>query len=88
MTIAISIYERSGSLRINDSIQKILNSDTPPHNAWLKQKILVGQDENGMMIRVAGEEIQRLFSAAVTPVSQTEIDRLVETKWIEKPKKN
>ena len=78
LTLETSAYISSGSLQINSKIASIIESDVATtKNSWLREQIPVGQDAQGLILKVAGEEIQRIFNDAVTPVTQAEITSAV-----------
>lgn len=76
---SLEMYQfiNSGSLKINDAIQSVLDNGEPGRNAWLKENILVGQNQDGLELQVAGEIIKLLFQQSTLPINQQQITDLI-----------
>ena len=73
----MSLYKDTGSLEICDRIDEIMAEPNPANLAWLKENIIVGQEDNQLTLKMAGTSIKENFTNAVTPVTADEIAEAV-----------
>lgn len=71
----VSIYISSGSLKIVDKIFQLTTTEIEDLQlSWLVKNIPIGMTSEGVTFKIAREEIARIFTSAVTPVTMAEID--------------
>ena len=72
------LYYETGNLDINTAIADVMTETSPdPSIAWLKENILIGQNEdNSFKLVPAGLIIQRILTDGVAKITQNEIDQV------------
>ena len=71
------VYLKSGSLKINEAIATLMQSDRAD-GAWLSEEIPIAQDDRGnLTFAVTGRIIMDIFARSVAPVTVAQIDKIV-----------